>query len=223
MRTLICEKDIEAFVKLGKREIVVDGSTMITPAAKDAAQALGIAVSYGCAGKGCPGGSAQACSNADGDAIDSDVVFKALSVLASKGLLEGIVGSSDASQCCCADDTPYSAQRHPSGLKIVRGGSVQMEYLDTGNPSNDVHYQELISSSDSSVMNAGLLEINGCSFPWEVGCDELYYVIQGPLQIRVNGSCYTAEAGDAVNLPVGTTVNFEAKGRAKMFYAIKAS
>jgi ethanolamine utilization protein EutQ len=234
MRTLICEKDIKDFAQSGKHEIVIDSKTMMTPSAKDTAQALGIAVIYGSEGQAfaAPNAPAQRCRG--GDVIDSDIVYRALSVLASEGLLDDVLGKQGEQGAACAQtgmetensaagESSYRAVKNPSGLKIVRGNSVRMEYLDTGNPINDVRYQELISTSDSALMNAGFLEINDCSFPWEVGCDEMYYIMQGPLQITVNGASYAAETGDVVNLPVGVTVNFTAKGRVRVFYAIKAA
>ncbi|MDR1135590.1 MAG: cupin domain-containing protein [Clostridiales Family XIII bacterium] len=152
------------------------------------------------------------------DGVDSELIYKALQAMASKMLIDGIW---DEPKAC--SDLPYKSECDPAGLKIVRGGSVQMEFLDTGNPNNDVHYQELISSSDSKLMNAGFLEINQCSFNWEVACDEMYYVVQGSLSITVGGKQYTAVSGDVVNLPVGHTVVFSAPSRAKLFYAIKAA
>lgn len=211
MAILITAEDIKAFAGDGRKSILVDVGTLITPSAKDAAFAAGIAVEYGCDKHGC--GSAD-----NGEGIDPDLIFRALSAIDGDGASREISSSGPRPA-----ETPYVAECDPSGLKIISGGTVQMEYLDTGNPSNQVHYQEVICSKNSNVFNAGFLEIDRCAFDWEVGCDEMYYVIAGPLNITVNGRTYIANSGDVVNLPVGHTVVFSAPGRAKMFYGIKAA
>jgi ethanolamine utilization protein EutQ len=210
MATLITVDDIQEFVKQGRRLIRIDGKTLITPSAKDAAGDAGIEIEYGF-------GEPQNI----GAGLDPDLIYRALSAMEKKGLLEGV----DIGGVCqpCSEPAPYAAESDPSGLKIVKDGSVRMEYLDTGNPDNKVHYQEVICSKTSQVFNAGFLEIDGCTFDWEVGCDEMYYVIAGPLNITVSGKTYTANTGDVVNLPVGHTVVFSAAGKAKMFYGIKAA
>jgi ethanolamine utilization protein EutQ len=203
MAKLISVRDVEELAKKGEKTIYLDGSTLITPAAKDAAAAEGIAIV-------CGGGS---------DVVDSNLIYNALTALVDKGVLKGVIDDAGAP----AAGEPYTAERDPAGLKIVRGGSVKLEYLDTGNPANQVHYREVICSKESSVMNTGFLEIDSCRFDWNVGCDEMYYIIQGPLSITVNGKTYTAYTGDVVNLPLGSKIVLEAKGKAKMFYSIKAA
>ena len=42
MKKLVCARDIEECSKQGKTEYCVDGDTIITPSAKDAAEACGI-------------------------------------------------------------------------------------------------------------------------------------------------------------------------------------
>jgi ethanolamine utilization protein EutQ len=211
MKKLVCVGDIEDMIRQGQKLLNADSGTIITPAARDAAAAGGIDI------RRCDAAPAE--DHAGGGGVDSEVIYRALRVLAAKGLL----ADEDSLPDVFRAREPYRAERDPSGLKIVRGDSVQTEFLDTGNPNNDVRYRELISGDDSRAMNAGFLEIDHCSFDWEVGCDEMYYVIRGPLSITVNGNTYTARSGDVVNLPVGRTVVFHAPEKAKMFYGIKAA
>ncbi|MDR0884942.1 MAG: cupin domain-containing protein [Clostridiales Family XIII bacterium] len=223
MRKLICEKDVQAFACAGSKTLYYDANTLITAAARDLAEKLEIKLVEGSETQTqsacCSNSSSPASSSCDAG-LSEDIIYKALQVLIDKGIID----ANTISNVACKDETkPYRYCKDASGLKIVDGGSVQLEYLDTGNPSNDVNFQEVICSKESSVMNAGFLDINSCTFDWPVECDEMYYVIAGPLNIIINGKTYTANAGDVVNLPVGSTVTFSAPGKAKMFYGIKAA
>lgn len=172
MKELISEHCIATAAAEGRQVLTVDSDALITPSARDAADAAGIEIKR---------------------------------------------------EQCAGDLAPYCSEQDPAGLKIVRGATVRLDYLDTGNAANKVHYQETLSSAESPVMNAGFLEIDSCVFDWEVGCDEMYYVICGPLWITVGGRRYVAETGDFVNLPVGSKIQLGAPGKARLFYGIKAA
>lgn len=214
MAALITEEQVQTLVKQGQKTIRIGGGTLITPSAKDLALDAGIEIEYAF-------GESSDSSCDSGTGLDPELIYRALDVMEKRGLLEGM--DLNVANPECAKSAPYIADTDPSGLKIVKGNSVQMEYLETGNPDNKVYYQEAICSKMSKVFNAGFLDIDGCTFEWEVGCDEMYYVIAGPLNISVNGRTYTANTGDVVNLPVAHTVILSAPGKAKMFYGIKAA
>jgi ethanolamine utilization protein EutQ len=220
MKKLICENDIAAFVKGAKTCIHIDGDTLITSAAADAAAAAGIAVTYGGCREGARGEAADEGGGRVGAkseaGLDVEWIYEAVKQLADGGLLEGVVEGGGAAR-------PYGFEKDPAGLKLVRGQTVKLDVLDTGDPANKAWYQEVIGSEESKVMNAGFLEIEDCVFDWEVQCDEMYYVIQGPIWITIEGKRYTAEAGDVVNLPVGHKIQIGAPGKARMFYGIKAA
>jgi ethanolamine utilization protein EutQ len=222
MGKVVSIQDIEAVIASGSKSMDIPSGSVLTPLARDFANEKGIKLNCGC---GCKGADAQCSHNESADAsLDSDTIYKALKTLDSKGLLEDFVKDMNLDcECTAPSECPYSYESDPAGLKVVNGRSVKMEFLDTGNPKNKVYYQELISSSDSTVMNAGLLSIDSCEFDWEVGCDEFYYIIEGRLTIEVNGKVYSAKAGDAVSLPVGSKIRLGSKGKAKMYYSIKAA
>jgi ethanolamine utilization protein EutQ len=226
-KRLITVKEISEAVKRGEKVLYTDASTIVTPAARDEAASCGVTIcdssknapvnAAGGVSGGGGAGSVPSPAPAGAGSIDSDLIFKALQALLGSNVL-GALGIQIP-----ASDAPYRAERDPAGLKIVRGGTVKMEHLDTGNPANKVCYRECVCSKDSQVMNTGFLEIDSCSFDWNVGCDEMYYMIEGCLSITVNGATYTAYPGDIVNLPVGSKIVLGSSGKARMFYAIKAA
>ncbi|MCL1983511.1 MAG: cupin domain-containing protein [Clostridiales bacterium] len=202
MKKLICAKDVEAAAKQGQKTVFTDRDTIITPMAKDAASALGVAIAENRQKQ-------QGCQ--DGQ-VDSELIYNALRAMASRGMLQGIFDGSQAKM-------PYLSEHHPAGFKLVRGDSVKLDALDTGNSSNKVFCQELIGSGDRSSMNAGFMTIERCNFDWNVTCEEIYYIVEGTLTVTIDGKTFTAYPGDSLYAPKGVQVNWGAPNKVKVFYA----
>lgn len=208
MKKLICAKEVEAAGKQGMKVFYIECGTIITPSAKDAARALGIEFSTEapvCEAK------AQESVKACQDGLDSDMIYNVFKAMMDKGLLNGLLDS--------FSNKPYVADVDCGGLKVVRGNTVKMDVFDTGNPDHKVFYQEIINATDGCSMNAGFITIEGCTFDWETTCEEIYHVVEGTLNVTVNGKVYTAKAGDAVFFPKGAKLAFGSPDKMKAFYA----
>lgn len=193
MKKLICAADVRQFYEEGTKKIKVDKKTIVTPSAKDLADELGLAFTK---------------TTADCSQLTEDSISKNQLVDLLKQLL-----SAEKTQ-----DLPYQADKHSNGLKVVHGSSVRMDHLDTGNAADKVTSQEILSS-DEAHLSAGFLDIDHAAFGWQLTYEEIDYVIEGTLQITIDGKTYTAKAGDMVFVPNGSDVIWQSPDRAKMFYA----
>ena len=149
--------------------------------------------------------------------IDLDVVYKVLSILKDKGLLNGV----NPEDCPPVKGPvkPYSYQRDLNGMKIVDGATVQYDPLKTDDPANQVSYQEIVNADDGCRMNAGLISIEKCRFGWKTESQEIYHVVEGTLTVTAGNKEYTAKAGDTVFFPEGVQVTFGSPDKMKAFYA----
>lgn len=221
MKKLICVKDVEDAEKQGQKIFYIESNTIITPSAKDAARVFGIEFSTDA--KVCQVKSSEAlvCETKDSASrpevkacegeIDKDMIYKVFKAMMDKGFLNGMFDT--------PSDQPYIAESDSSGLKVVRGNSVRMDVLDTGNPADKVVYQEIMNTNDGCSMNAGFITIEGCTFEWETTCEEIYYVMEGTLIVTVGGKVYTAHSGDSVFFPKGAKLAFGSSDKMKAFYA----
>ncbi|AKL96454.1 ethanolamine utilization protein EutQ [Clostridium aceticum] len=218
MKKLICAKDVETAEKQGQKIIYIDSNTIITPSAKDVAQACGIVFSTeapvcetkpACEEKAPEMIKVSESVKACGDGLDSEMIYKLLKAMMDKGLLSGILDS--------IVNPKYVAESASNGLKVVRGNSVKFDALDTGDPDAKVSYQELISKDESS-MRAGFLMIDDSKFDRELTCQEINYVIEGALTVTIDGKPLTAYPGDVVYIPSDSKVTRASSGKAKVFY-----
>ena len=87
-----------------------------------------------------------------------------------------------------------------SGVMSIDGSKVVMEPFDTGRPGDKVWLKDVITSKENKNLAAGLMKIEQTEFPWTLNYDEVDYVIDGQLTIRINGCDIVANAGDMVNI-----------------------
>lgn len=190
MQKLICAKDVESLHAQGKQMIYIDSKTIITPAARDAAKSMNIQFEEGT-------------EPSLFDGMDSEKIYRVMKTLIERGMLGEIF-------------KPYEAESHTCGFKVVRGNTVQMETLETGQPGTKACYQEV--AGDGAV-HTGFLTIEDSRFDWTIECEEHNYVIEGCVSITVDGKVFTAHAGDVLYFPKGTKVVWDAVGKVKIFYA----
>ena len=222
MKKLICTKEVEAAAAKGEKVIYIECNTLITPSAKDAAAEHGIEFST----EGCPccapaepapaapapAPAAPAAQASSQGGIDSELIFKALTAMMEKGMLGDIMA-------LAGNDLPYVSEKSCDGaVKLVKGSTAKWEPLDTGNPADKVFYNELINADDGSSMGAGFITIENCTFPWECVCEEIYYVVEGTLNIEKDGKVFTAHAGDAMFFQNGAKLTFGSPDKMKAFY-----
>lgn len=196
MKDLVCAKDVEALAQTGENVYRIACGTLITPSARDAAEALGVTFKEQAEPAAVCGSSQE---------IDSGRIYTVLKALMEKGLLEGIF-------------KPFESESHKNGLKVVRGGTVKMDVFDTGNPQAKAFFQELVSKEESHI-SAGFLVIDHSEFDWELTYEEIDYVIEGTLTVTIDGRKYTAHAGDVLFVPSGSKVVWGSPDKARIFYA----
>jgi len=174
----------------GKQTICISSKTIITPAARDAAESMSMQFTEA--------------SEADlFDGMDSEKISRIMKIMLERGLLSEIL-------------KPYEAESHTCGFKVIRGKTVQMEILETGHPEAKAFYQEV--TGDQAV-HSGFLTIEDSRFDWTIECEEHNYIIDGCISVTIDGKRFTAYAGDVLYFPQGTKVIWEAAGKVKIFYA----
>lgn len=205
MKKLVCASEVEAAVKTGQKAVHIDCNTIITPAAKDAARELGVLFTAAQAGQ--EAGGAQQESRTEGE-LDREVICQIVKAVLASQLLSGR----------SAFSPPYLSETElKSGVKIIRGRTVQFENFDTGNPAANVSYREVIGKSESQ-MSAGFLTIEQSSFDWELSYEEIDVILEGNLSVTINGVTQHAAQGDVLFIPKGTKITWSAASYVKLFY-----
>ena len=78
----------------------------------------------------------------------------------------------------------------------------------------------VVNTSFSDTMGAGIGAFEDCAIEWTVTYDEILFITEGTLTLRVGEKAYEAGPGDILWIPKGTSLVYEAKERVTFFYAV---
>ena len=108
-----------------------------------------------------------------------------------------------------------------SGVGVVKLNKMKKRVrMDTGNPNDEVYTTDLYSLEEAPRIGAGLMEMIKTTFPWTLTYDEIDYIIEGRLEIIIDGRKIVGEAGDVILIPKGSKIEFSAPDYAKFIYVV---
>jgi ethanolamine utilization protein EutQ len=115
---------------------------------------------------------------------------------------------------------PARRQIDPSGVIGVDPRDAKLEPFPFPVPAERVALKDLFTVEESPRLGAGVMELDRTSLDWKLTYDEIDYVIEGELEIVIEGRKVRAEAGQVVYIPKGTAITFSAPGRARFLYVV---
>lgn len=94
----------------------------------------------------------------------------------------------------------------------------EADRLDTGDKNHQVYTHDVLTLEESPRLGAGIMEMKRTTFPWELGYDEVDYVITGQLTVYFGETAVTANAGEMIFIPKGSKIMFSAPEEARFLY-----
>ena len=207
MKKLICAKDMEEFLETNEKVFFIEANTILTPSAKDIAKNNGIEITIKKITEKKEVSNSNFLEN-----MDSQKLLEMFKTIINEGLLQDMLQI-----LANANMAKFTSECDESGLKVVRGNTVKMDSLDTGNPNAKAYVQEVVSK-DEAKMSSGFLTIENSKFEWEVATEEITYVIEGTLTVEISGKTYTVNEGDVLFVPKNSKVVFGSPDKARLFY-----
>jgi len=105
-----------------------------------------------------------------------------------------------------------------SGVLSVKGSSVKCERFDTGKAGDQVYLTDIVTLEESPRLGCGFMEMTETTFDWTLQYDEVDYIIEGTLEIVIDGRKVTGNQGDVIMIPKGTAIQFSVPKYAKFMY-----
>ena len=107
-----------------------------------------------------------------------------------------------------------------SGILSVKLPQVRPEPFDTGKAGDRVFLKDLASQEESPRLMFGVMEMDHSSFDWTLNYDEVDYVIEGRLEIHIDGRVIAAEKGEVIFIPKNSSIAFSAPDFARFLYVV---
>ncbi|MFR1707447.1 MAG: cupin domain-containing protein [Clostridium sp.] len=119
------------------------------------------------------------------------------------------------------DAVDFIRNKDASGVISVKLPTVRVDEsnrLDTGNSSDIVYTKDLFTLEESRRLGCGVMEMKETTFDWTLNYDEIDYVIEGHLDIVVDGRLVSADAGELILIPKGSKIKFSVPNYARFIY-----
>ena len=92
--------------------------------------------------------------------------------------------------------------------------------MDTGNPADRVWTRDLFTLEEAPRLGCGLMVMERTTFPWTLTYDEMDYVIEGRLDILVDGQTVSAGPGEVLYIPKDSSIQFSVRDKARFLYFV---
>ena len=108
----------------------------------------------------------------------------------------------------------------PSGIMSFHTPDWKPEPFDTGKAGDKVFLKDMVSLEESPRLGFGVMEMDKSTFRWTLNYDEVDYIIDGTLEIIIDGRKVIGKAGDVIFIPAHSTIEFSAPDFARFFYVV---
>lgn len=120
--------------------------------------------------------------------------------------------------CDCTDFNRTKLKEGIISVKVPLVSVTDKDLMNTGKAGDIVYTKDLFTLEESKRLGCGVMEMKETTFDWTLNYDEIDYVIEGTLNIIINGKTATANAGELVLIPKGSSIKFSVPNYARFIY-----
>lgn len=195
MKTLIAVSDIKELAGNGKKALYVEPGTIITPAARDAANEMGISINFGREPE-------QEFSRETPQEVLPDLSLKDISSELIAKIVREVIAKLSQHR-----PGEIIKELDPSGLRLIRGSSVKNE-----GPKTVVTVQEGLN------MCAGFMTLDRTSCRRSLPQEEIVYIVEGTMDVTIDGRTYRGKTGDVIYIPADSHITFSSPEQVRVFF-----
>lgn len=107
-----------------------------------------------------------------------------------------------------------------SGVIGIKAAEIKPEPFDTGKAGDKVFLTDIFSLDESPRLGAGIMEMENTTFDWTLNYDEVDYVIEGTLEIIIDGRKVVGNKGDVILIPKNTKIQFSTPNFCRFMYVV---
>lgn len=104
-----------------------------------------------------------------------------------------------------SEKAPFEKHVDPNGIIGIKTSAVKCEPFE----QDGVALKDLVTLEEAPRMGAGVMELDHTSFEWALTYDEYDMVIEGELEIEIDGRIVRGGPGDIIYIPKGSHIHFQ--------------
>jgi ethanolamine utilization protein EutQ len=105
------------------------------------------------------------------------------------------------------------AKKGVRALIVISAG-----FAETGKEGDKVLLKDVVTLKESPRLGCGLMEMKETRFDWTLKYDEIDYIIDGTLEVNIDGRKVVASKGEMLFIPKNSTIEFSVPEYAKFMY-----
>lgn len=115
-----------------------------------------------------------------------------------------------------ADKEDFEKETDPSGIIKIKTDTVKCEPFQ----QKGVALKDVVTLEEAPRMGCGIMELDHTSFEWTLTYDEYDLVIDGILEIEIDGRVVTGNPGDIIYIPRNSHIHFQTPTKARYAYFV---
>ena len=108
----------------------------------------------------------------------------------------------------------FTKIKDSSGILKVATGTVKCEPFG----QRGVSLKDVTTLQEAPNMGCGIMELDHTSFEWTLTYDEYDIVLEGTLEIEIDGRVLTAGPGEIIFIPKGSHIHFQTPSYTRYVY-----
>ncbi|EET60699.1 ethanolamine utilization protein EutQ [Marvinbryantia formatexigens DSM 14469] len=104
----------------------------------------------------------------------------------------------------------------PSGIIGIKTSTVKCEPFQ----QEGVALKDVVTLEEAPRMGCGIMELDHTSFEWTLTYDEYDMVIEGTLEIEIDGRVISAGPGDIIYIPKNSHIHFQTQDKTRYAYFV---
>ena len=110
----------------------------------------------------------------------------------------------------------FVKEKDPSGIIKVATATVKCEPFQ----QEGVALKDVLTLEEAPRMGCGIMELDHTSFEWTLTYDEYDMVIDGTLEIEIDGRVLSAGPGEIIYIPKNSHIHFQTPSTARYAYFV---
>lgn len=110
----------------------------------------------------------------------------------------------------------FVKEKDPSGIIRIQTDTVKCEPFK----QEGVALKDVVTLDEAPRMGCGIMELDHTSFEWTLTYDEYDMVIDGILEIEIDGRVVSAGPGEIIYIPKNSHIHFQTLSKARYAYFV---
>lgn len=94
---------------------------------------------------------------------------------------------------------------------------IKIEPLAKAPTGQNIKMIDVITTREANLA-AGFMIFGKSTLPWQLSCDQIYYIVAGDFELRIGDKVHKCKTGDVLAIPKGASVVCGSSSYAKVFY-----